>query len=138
MPTKEEIIAARQRAKEALKGPIATAARYDEATGRIVVSLSTGFDISFRPQDAQGTDTATPEQLRNVEVSPNGLGIHFDDADAHLSIPGILSGIMGTRNWMAAHIGRAGGTAKSAAKSAAVKANGAKGGRPRKQAATAV
>jgi hypothetical protein len=46
------------------------------------------------------------------------------------SVPGLVAGIFGTARWMAARAGRAG----SPAKAAAARANGAKGGRPRKAA----
>ena len=35
-------------------GPKAIAVRYDRATGRIVVHLSSRLDVSFSPHDAQG------------------------------------------------------------------------------------
>jgi len=50
--------------------------------------------------------------------------------DVDLSIPGLLSGIFGTKAYMA----RRAGQATSPAKAAAARANGAKGGRPRESA----
>jgi hypothetical protein len=47
-----------------------------------------------------------------------------------LSIPGLLAGLFGTKSYMARHAGQA----TSAAKAAAARVNGAKGGRPRKAA----
>jgi hypothetical protein len=53
-PTKE-IEAANERAAARLsRTPTATAARYDRRIGRLVIDLSSGLSIAFRPQDAQG------------------------------------------------------------------------------------
>jgi hypothetical protein len=48
-------------------------------------------------------------------------------------MPGLLDGIFGTRAWMS-RIGAQGGAVRSEAKARAVRANGAKGGRPKKAA----
>jgi hypothetical protein len=55
--------------------------------------------------------------------------------DAHLYLPALMQGIFGTKAWMAAQLGASGGRARSAAKAAAARANGKRGGRPRKAAA---
>lgn len=129
---KEEIEAANERAATRLsKTPTATAARYDLRIGRLVIDLSSGLSIAFRPQDAQGLEQATPEQLTEVEISPSGLGLHFPALDADIYLPGLLEGFLGSRRWMAAQLGKAGGSAKSRAKTAAVRANGRLGGRPK-------
>jgi hypothetical protein len=130
---KEELEAAHERAEARLsRTPTATAARYDRRIGRLVIDLSSGLSIAFRPQDAQGLEGAKPEQLAKIEISPSGLGLHFPAIDADLYLPGLLEGFLGSRRWMAAQLGKAGGIAKSAAKTAAVRANGKLGGRPKK------
>ena len=57
--------------------PAAVAARYDEATNKVVVSLANVVDISFPPSATQGLDQATSSQLRAVEVTGAGTGILF-------------------------------------------------------------
>jgi hypothetical protein len=114
--------------------PKAIAARYDRATGRIVIHLSSRLDVSFSPHDAEGLENAKPSQLDEIEISPSGLGIHFPKLDADLYLPGLLEGFLGSRRWMASRLGRAGGKSRSAAKRAASKANGRMGGRPKKAA----
>ena len=112
--------------------PTATAARYDRRIGRVVIDLSTGLSLAFKPQDAQGLEHAKPAQLHTIEISPSGLGLHFPDLDADLYLPGLLEGLLGSRRWMAAQLGKAGGSKTSPAKTAAVQANGKRGGRPKK------
>jgi Protein of unknown function (DUF2442) len=114
--------------------PKAIAARYDRATGRIVIHLRSGLDVSFSPHDAQGLENAKPAQLDEIEISPSGLGIYFPKLDADLYLPSLLEGFLGSRRWMASRLGRVGGKSRSRAKRAAAKANGRMGGRPKKAA----
>jgi len=128
---KEEIEAANERAAARLGRTATLAAHYDRRTGRVVIDLSSGLSIAFKPQDAQGFEDAKPEQLRKIEISPSGLGLHFPVIDADIYLPALLEGFLGSRRWMAARLGKAGGSVKSHTKTAAVRANGKLGGRPR-------
>ena len=110
--------------------PRATAARYDRASGRVVVDLENGCAFAFPPRLAQGLEGATDDQLATVELLGRGYGLHWEEPDVDLSLPGLMAGIFGTKAWMARRAGRA----TSKAKAAAARANGAKGGRPRKSA----
>lgn len=132
--TKDEIEAANERAAARLaKSPTAIAARYDRRIGRLVIDLSTGLSIAFKPHDAQGLEEAKPEQLAKIEISPSGFGLHFPDLDCDLYLPGLLEGFLGSRKWMAAQLGKRGGRSTSAAKTAASRSNGKRGGRPKKK-----
>ena len=115
--------------------PHATAARYDTRLRMVMVALHTGLTVAFRPVDVQGLETATVADLSVIEISPSGFGLHFPAVDADVWLPGLLAGHFGSKNWMAARMGKAGGKVRSPAKTAASRANGAKGGRPRKRAA---
>lgn len=115
--------------------PHATAARYDKRLRMVMVALHTGLTVAFRPADVQGLETATAADLSVIEISPSGFGLHFPTLDADIWLPGLLAGHFGSKNWMAARMGKAGGKVRSPAKTAACRANGAKGGRPRKRAA---
>ena len=132
---KDEIEAANERAATRRdKTPTAVKARYDRRSGRVVIHLSTGLLIAFKPHDAQGLEEAKPKQLAKIEISPSGFGIHFPDLDADLYLPGLLAGFFGSRKWMASQLGRTGGRSTSAAKTAASRSNGKRGGRPEKKA----
>jgi len=123
--------AGRMRATE----PFAVAARYDRRIGRVVVSLSTGIDIAFAPRDVQGLERAAPSDLSRIEISPSGFGLHFPALDADIYLPALLEGFLGSRKWMASRLGAEGGRSTSAAKAAASRRNGSRGGRPRKRIA---
>ena len=83
------------------------------------------------PGDALRTRLLPPGTPRE-EVGPGDLVLPRLDADVY--VPGFMKGIYGTRRWMAALLGAEGGKSSSPAKAAAARTNGAKGGRPRKQA----
>ena len=112
--------------------PTAVTARYDRRVGRLVVGLSSGLEIAFKPHDAQGLQDAPPAQLVDIEISPSGLGLHFPQLDADLYLPALLQGFLGSRRWMAQAMGKAGGLAATQQKAAAARVNGRLGGRPRK------
>jgi hypothetical protein len=112
----------------AMAKPRATAARYDRKLRRVVVELTNGCTFAFPPRLAQGLEEATEDELEGGEVLGAGYGLHWEALDADFTVPGLLAGIFGTKTYMA----RRAGQAKSPAKAAAARANGAKGGRPRK------
>ena len=115
-------------------GVSAVSARYDPAEQRVVVALSNGATFSFPPALAQGLANATASDLSDIELTPQGTGLHWPRLDADLSVDGLLAGLFGSSSWMRAHAAKA-GSVKSVAKSLAARANGAKGGRPRKSPA---
>src|SRR5579872_6399307 len=112
----------------------AVSARYDRRRSRIIVLLNTGLELTFPPALAEGLAAARPEHLADIEISPAGLGLHWPKLDADLYIPALLQGVFGSRRWMAAQLGAAGGRVRSKAKAASSRANGRKGGRPYKKA----
>jgi hypothetical protein len=125
---------ANQRAKDLQSWmPRAVAAHYDRKNRRIVIQLSSNLDVSFSPENAQGLEKATPAQLQEIQISPSGFGMHFPKLDADLYLPAILEGFFGSKKWMAARLGEAGGKSRSAAKKAASRANGRLGGRPKRK-----
>ena len=127
--TDAEIDAATARGERlALTEPRAASARFDAATGRIVVELTSGAAFAFPARLGQGLEAATDEQLAQVVVQGAGYGLHWEDLDVDLSIPGLAAGMFGTKT----HMARIAGRGISVAKSAAARTNGAKGGRPRK------
>jgi hypothetical protein len=126
--------AAKRRAKDLQSSiPRAIAAHYDRKNRRIVIQLSSDLDVSFSPENAEGLENATAAQLKEIEISPSGFGIHFPRLDADLYLPAILEGFFGSKRWMASRLGEVGGKSRSAAKKAASRANGRLGGRPKRK-----
>lgn len=133
--TEHELEQAEKRMQAQRRAGYAVAARYDQRRSRIVVRLNTGVEVTFPTALAEGLAGAAPEALADIQISPSGLGLHWPQLDADLYIPALLQGVLGSRRWMAQQFGAAGGRARSPAKAAAARANGRKGGRPRKRAA---
>ena len=138
MVTLTEFERANQRAQQMqAEKPRATAAKYDRGRGRIVITLSTGVEVSFSTHDAEGLENATESQLDELKISPSGFGIRFPKLDADLYIPALLEGFLGSRKWIAARLGSAGGQSRSLAKLKAARLNGKLGGRPKQMSASA-
>ena len=131
--TDAEISAARHRGEDAaLAEPRAAAARYDAASGRIVIDLTNGCVFAFPARALQGLAAASDAELAEVEVLGAGHGLHWETLDADFTVPGLLMGLFGTSSWMAREQARRAGATTSPAKAAAARENGAKGGRPRR------
>jgi hypothetical protein len=107
----------------------AVTASYDTRTRRLVVEFTSGVVVQIPSRLLQGLVDASPQDLAAVTLSSQGTALHWEKLDADFSVAGLLAGVFGTQAWMAA-VGRKGGQAKSAAKAAAARANGQKGGRP--------
>ncbi len=132
----DQVRAANQRSEHRLATePHIIKAHYDAKLRRVIVSLSNHAWFAFRPEDAQGIEHATTAQLKKIEISPSTFGLHFPLLDAQFDITALMQGHFGSRNWMAARLGAAGGASRSKAKASAARANGKLGGRPRKLAA---
>jgi hypothetical protein len=111
--------------------PRATSVRFDSKSDRLIIELSNDCTFAIPPRLIEGLAGASEKQLVNVELLGAGYGLHWPDLDVDVTVGGLLAGIFGTRSYMA----RLAGQTKSEAKSAAARANGAKGGRPRKNMA---
>ena len=120
----------------AAKEPHAVAARFDSRSGRIVIDLSNGSQFAFPSALAQGLRGAKSEDLRLIEVSPAGTGLHWPRLDADLTVNGLLAGVFGSKVWTK-ELAALGGRSKSPEKAAAARANGAQGGRPRNRSTPA-
>jgi hypothetical protein len=107
--------------------PRATRAWYDAVNGRVMLELSGGFVFGFPPGVSPRLAHAAPDQLAAVEVESGGEGLHWEELDEDLSVPGLLARSFNLRRWAGKYLG---GTT-SDAKAAAARENGKKGGRPR-------
>ncbi len=80
--------------------PRAIAAYYDSNDRVIIIRLRSGASFSFPPNIAQGLSQASPEDLAQVEITPMGDGLHWENLDADFTIAGLLAGRFGSKKWM--------------------------------------
>ncbi|MGI8617927.1 MAG: DUF2442 domain-containing protein [Gemmatimonadaceae bacterium] len=119
--------------RERTAGRRAVSAYYDWETGRVMMELTSGYIFGFPAKSVPALTKASAAQLAAVELSPGGSGLHWEELDADLSVPGLLLSSVG-RSEKLSELARLAGRSKSRAKAAAARANGAKGGRPKKVA----
>ncbi|MDN5869845.1 MAG: DUF2442 domain-containing protein [Nitrococcus sp.] len=131
MDLNERELAQAEKRMATTRAAYAVTAWYDRRTSRVVVRLNTGLELAIPPKLSEGLADAKPAELANIEISPAGLGLHWPKLDVDLYLPALLQGVLGSESWMAKRLGSVGGRARSAAKAAASRENGRKGGRPR-------
>ncbi len=132
--TDAEIDAAIARGKAFEKyAPRAVKAAYREKDDVIAITLSTGVEIAIPRKLLQGLKGADPVDVGQIQILGPGSMLHWETLDVDHGLASLLKGVFGNRRWMS-EIGRRGGLAQSAAKRAAARRNGRKGGRPRKAA----
>jgi hypothetical protein len=104
----------------------------------IVTTRQAGFLV---PRQWIGALQDVPtEELRGLEVWPDGSAIELEDRDIHISVHGLMTAILPAMlpvRTIAAVFASRGGKANSEAKRSSAQANGRKGGRPRKPSKTA-
>jgi hypothetical protein len=133
--TDAEFRAAEARGREMLATePRASTAHYDRRNRRVVLELMNGCLYAFPVDLVQDLQGASDASLADVEVDSLGFNLHWPTLDVDLYVPALVAGVFGTRDWMTRELARVAGQAKSPAKAAAARANGMKGGRPRKSA----
>jgi hypothetical protein len=110
--------------------PRAAFAAYRSRERALRIELTNGVTITLPVKLISGLKGARPKDLRAVEVLGRGGGLHWEGLDLDLSVPGLLSSLFSGPVWLA-ELGRIGGRNSSAAKTAAARRNGRKGGRPR-------
>jgi len=122
---------ARQRERTATK---IRAVRYDKGGDKIVADLSTGATLTVPRRAVPGFAKASTEHLVDVAITPGGEGLWSEAADDGALLEQLL--ILAAGEATLGSIGaRINASKKSPARAAASRANGVKGGRPRKRVA---
>lgn len=134
LTTDNEIEKALASALSAATSPAVASARIESEKGEkhLVLILRDGSKHSVPVSRLERLAEVDDLLVSNIEVSEDGLGIHWPGLDWDLYVPALLSGVYGTQKWMSA-LGKIGGQRRSAAKSKAARENGCKGGRPRRR-----
>ena len=109
-------------------------APYDPDGDLIDLKFGGGGSMAISRTAVPGLQRASASKLASVVVSPAGDALSWPSLDVDVYVPGLVERTFGSRLFAAA-TGRRGGRTRSKAKAAAAKANGAKGGRPRKRPA---
>ena len=137
--TDAEIDAAIQRASAVADEPRVISVEYRPGRGLdlLILQMSDGHRCVLPREDLQGLQNATREQVAKIEILGQGTGLHWPLLNVDLYVPALLSGIYGTRRWMA-EIGRSGGIKTSAAKRRSSRLNGSRGGRPKRRQNSAI
>jgi hypothetical protein len=116
--------------RAAKREPRASTVVYRPNEHALHIEFTNGAAITLPVKLIPNLKRATPEDVRAVEILGRGSGLHFERLDVDLSIPGFISSVFPGPEWLA-ELGRIGGRKSSAAKAAAARRNGRKGGRPR-------
>lgn len=130
---RERYAHARGRGKARADDPSAVVdARYDSDADAIDLRFSGGGSMSIPRRIVPGLERASAAKMEAIVVSPAGDALSWPSLDLDVYVPGLVERAFGTRLF-AASTGRRGGRRRSKAKVTAARANGAKGGRPRKR-----
>ena len=111
--------------------PKAVQVEYIEKKDVLTITFRSGVVLVLPRKLLQGLQDASAEDVAAVKLDIHGRGLHWDSLNVDHYIPGLLEGLFGSRKWMAS-IGAQGGSVKTKRKSDSSRANGRKGGRPRK------
>lgn len=102
-----------------------------DGTFHLQLQFRDGSRISVPTKRIEELAGARVASLRQLEVAPSRDSIAFPALDVDIFIPGLLDALYGST--ILAERGRAGGRRSSPKKTAAVRENGRKGGRPPKK-----
>ncbi len=119
---------ARKREKNATK---IRSSHYDSAGDVLVVELSTGSTLVVPRAAIPGFAGAPPGVLGDIRVNPGAESLWSDTVDDGVLLEQLLEIVAGA-DLLKTLGGRISGRQRSDAKAAAARANGTKGGRPRK------
>ncbi|HEY0395748.1 MAG TPA: DUF2442 domain-containing protein [Candidatus Elarobacter sp.] len=135
MPSAAEIAEARRLGEEADRvEPRAEHVSYDARKKRLVIDLRRGAVVAIPIERIKWLRGASGRQLSAMYADRFGDAIISDELDMHISVKGLMRELVGLTG-AASLLGSAGGKSKSPAKASAARANGKRGGRPRKKAA---
>jgi len=130
---RERFTRARARGQARAQDPSAVVeAEYDVTRDAIDLRFRSGGSMIIPRQIVPGLDDVPASALGSISVSPAGDALSWPALDVDVYVPGLVERVFGT-GLFARATGQRGGRRRSKAKAAAAKANGAKGGRPRKR-----
>jgi hypothetical protein len=111
-----------------------TAVRYLPRRDAVELEFMSGGAVTVPRRAIPGLADAPTEALKQLTISAAGNALACRALDIDVDVAGLVEAVLGAR-LLAATFGRRGGRRTSKAKAKAVRANGAKGGRPRNRSA---
>jgi plasmid maintenance system antidote protein VapI len=79
---------------------VAISAEYLNETRQVVIKLDNEAEFKFSVDKCQGLQNVDDRHLSNIEIFPSGIGLRWESLDVDLSIPHLMMGIFGTKQWM--------------------------------------
>jgi Protein of unknown function (DUF2442) len=129
----QQFAEANRRGKEDLQTePRAKSVSYDRKNRRLLIDMLDGTLLGIPINYIQGLSDVPADEIETVQLSPLGDSLRWESGDLEFSVAGLAANRFGSKTWMA-ELGRKGGAITTPAKAAAARANGQKGGRPRKR-----
>ena len=98
--TEADLVSAQEKMRKLRARGYAVEALYDRNGRRLVVKLHTGIELGFPTKIIQGLAGVGDEDLSDIEITPEGRGLHWPRLGAEIYVPGLLAGICGTKKWM--------------------------------------
>ena len=80
--------------------PRAAFAAYRFQERALRIELTNGATITLPVKLISALNGASPKDLRAVEVLGRGGGLHWEDLDLHLNVPGLLSSLFSGPEWL--------------------------------------
>jgi hypothetical protein len=126
VPSAEKIAARQHREDERAKLVCASRVRYSPSSDTIKLTMLSGLEVII-PRRLVEEFTSVPRAVlaRELTLGIGGDAVSVPSYDIDIAVIGLLRDLVG------ANIQRIGGRSRSAAKAAAARTNGRKGGRPR-------
>jgi hypothetical protein len=108
----------------------ATRAEFDRKRDALIFTMRSGAVATIPRMLVPLVADADPRLANHVELSPMGTSVRFPRLDADFAVQGLIRHAFGVNE-----TNRIAGSTRSPARARASRANGRKGGRPRKTAA---
>jgi hypothetical protein len=130
VPSAAEVAARQQREDERANLVSASKVRYSAGSDSIRLHMLSGFEVIIPRRLIEELDEVPRSVLsKELTLGIGGDAISVPSYDIDIAVAGLLRDLVGS------NIQRIGGRARTAAKAAAARANGRKGGRPRNTSA---